>query len=94
MRFAIILPVLLLAGCSLSKDPNNNAVTLGYDNAAMENGTKAVTTEAGKIAGDIANDVKETGTKIKTKIDEQTADGNAADNAGDNAADKAPAKKH
>ena len=84
MRSAIILPVLLLAACSLSKDPNNNAVTLGYDNGAVENGAKVVTTEAGKIAGDIANDVKDTGSKIKDKIDEQTA-GTATDNSATNA---------
>ena len=60
MRFAIILPALLLiAACSLSKDPNDNSVTLGYDNGAAENGAKIVTTEAGKSAGDIATDVKE-----------------------------------
>ncbi|MEO6582197.1 MAG: hypothetical protein ABIN68_05260 [Sphingomicrobium sp.] len=85
MRSAITLPaVLLLAACSVSKDPNNNSVTLGYDNGAVENGTRVVTTEAGKIAGDIAEDVKESGSKIKTKIDEQTADGNSADNAAAN----------
>ena len=94
MRFAIILPVLLLAACSLSKDPNSNAVTLGYDNGAVENGAKVVTTEAGKIAGDIANDVKDTGSKIKDKIDEQTADSNAADNAATNATTDKAANKH
>lgn len=96
MRSAIILPILVLAACSLKKDPNNNSVTLGYDNTAVEKGTRVVTTEAGKIAGDIAKDVKDTGSKIKDKIDEQTADGNAANTAGNSAAstDKAPAKKH
>ncbi len=84
MRFAIILPALLLAACSLSKNPNDNSVTLGYDNGAVENGTKVVATEAGKIAGDIAADVKETGSKLKSKIDEQTADDNGADNAATN----------
>ena len=94
MRTAIILPLLLLAACSLSQDPNSNSVTLGYDNGAVENGTKVVATEAGKIAGDIANDVKDTGSKIKSKIDEHTADGNAAGNAATNATADKPAKKH
>jgi len=85
MRAAVILPILLLAACSVSKDPNNNAMTLSYDNAAVENGTRAVTSEATKIAGEIAADVKDTGSKIKTKIEEQTADGNAADNSTANA---------
>ncbi|MEO7365057.1 MAG: hypothetical protein ABIW03_01905 [Sphingomicrobium sp.] len=85
MRSAIILPLLLLGACSVSNDPNSNAVTIGYDNGAVENGTRVVTSEAGKIAGDIAKDVKETGAKIKTKIDEETADGNSADNAATNA---------
>jgi hypothetical protein len=94
MRTAIILSILLLAACSVKKDPNNNSMTLGYDSTAVEKGTKAVTTEAGKIAGDIASDVKDTGAKIKTKIDEQTADGNAADNAATNATTNKTTKKH
>ena len=97
MRTIIVLPILLLAACSVNKDPNNNSMTLGYDKEAMDKGTKAVTTEAGKIAGDIAKDVKDTGAKIKDKIDEQTASSktdNAADNAADNKVEKAPAKKH
>lgn len=97
MRTAIILPVLLLAACSVKNDPNSNAVTLGYDNGAVENGTKAVTIEAGKIAADITNDVKDTGSKIQTKIAEHTATAstdNSAGNTVDNTAEKAPAKKH
>src|SRR6476660_2287267 len=94
MRTVIVLPFLLLAACSVNKDPNNNSMTLGLDKEAVENGTKAVTSEAGKIAGDIANDVKDTGTKIKTKIDEHTASGNAADNTTENSTEKAPAKTH
>jgi len=94
MRAAIVLPILLLAACQVKKDPNNNSMTLGYDSKAVENGTKAVTTEAGKIAGDIANDVKDTGNKIQSKISERTAAQNTADNATGNTADKAPAKKH
>ena len=94
MRAAIVLSILLLTACQVKKDPNNNSVTLGYDSGAVENGTKAVTTEAGKIAGDVANDVKDTGSKIQTKIAEHTATQNTADNATANTADKAPAKKH
>ena len=94
MRTAIILPVLLLAACSVQKDPNNNSMSIGYDSEAVANGTHAVTTEAGKIAGDIANDVKDTGSKIKSKIDEQTADGNAADNKATNATTNKTDKKH
>ena len=97
MRTAIILPIALLAACSVKNDPNNNAISLGYDNGAVENGTKAVSTEAGKIAADITNDVKDTGSKIETKIAEHTATrsaDNSADNTVDNTAEKAPAKKH
>ena len=49
MHAAVILPILLLAACSVSKDPNNNAMTLSYDNAAVENGTRAVTSEIVRI---------------------------------------------
>lgn len=84
MRVAFVLPILLLAACQVSKDPNNNSMTLEYNSNAVANGTQAVTTEAGKIAEDIAADVKDTGSKIKSKIEEQTADSNA-DNATGNA---------
>lgn len=94
MRNAIILSVLLLAACSVQKDPNNNSMSIGYDSEAVANGTHAVTTEAGKIAGDIATDVKDTGSKIKSKIDEQAADGNAADNKATNATTNKTDKKH
>ena len=94
MRTAIIVSILLLSACSVKKDPNNNSMSIGYDSEAVNNGTKAVTTEAGKIAGDIARDVKDTGSKIKTKIDEQTADGNAADNNATNATTNKTTKKH
>ena len=94
MRTAILCAMLLLAACAVKKDPNNNAMTLGYDSEAAQNGVKAVTHETSKIAGDITNDVKDTGSKIKSKIDEQTADSNAADNTADKTAEKAPAKKH
>ena len=94
MRTAIILPILLLSACSVQKDPNNNSMSIGYDSEAVNNGTKAVTTEAGKIAGDIASDVKDTGSKIKTKIDEHTAKGNSADNVATNESTDKPAKKH
>jgi hypothetical protein len=97
MRTAIILSILLLAACSVKKDPNNNSMSIGYDSETVDKGTKAVTTEAGKIAGDIAKDVKDTGSKIKSKIDEHTGTssaGNSADNTVDNTAEKAPAKKH
>ena len=81
MRAALVLPILLLAACQVSKDPNNNSMTLEYNSNAVTNGTRAVTTEAGKLAGDIADDVKDTGNKIQSKIGEQTADHNTADNA-------------
>jgi hypothetical protein len=94
MRTAIILSALLLSACSVQKDPNNNSMSFGYDSEAMNNGTKAVTSEAKKVAGDIAEDVKDTGSKIKNKIDEHTAAGNAADNAATNESAEKPAKKH
>jgi hypothetical protein len=98
VRTAILCAMLLLAACAVKKNPNNNAVTLGYDSEAAENGVKAVTHETKKIAGDITNDVKTTGAKIQSKIDEQTADSNTASNAADKTADKtaekAPAKRH
>ena len=40
MRTAILCAMLLLAACAVKKDPNNNAVILGYDSEAARTASK------------------------------------------------------
>jgi predicted small secreted protein len=66
MRVALIVPILLLAGCNVSKE--GNAVTVQYDQNTAENTAADVGNVAQNIAGDIGNDVKKTGDKLENKI--------------------------
>jgi hypothetical protein len=83
MRIAMILPILLLAACQVSKDGHNDSVTVAYHQDVAENAVADVGNTAENIAGDIGNDVERTADKIDNKVD--GADRNAADNAQGNA---------
>jgi hypothetical protein len=78
MRIAYIaLPLLLLAGCKVTKDDQNDTITAEYNQEIAENGFEAATNEAGNIAEDIANDVQDTAAKVGNEADE-VQDGNKA----------------
>jgi hypothetical protein len=83
MRIAMILPILLLAACQVSKDGNNDSVTVAYNQDVAENAVVDVGNTAENIAGDIGNDVERTADKIDNKVD--GTGHNAADNAQANA---------
>ena len=59
MRIALVVPLLLLGACNVSKD--GNAVTVQYDHNTAENAAADVSNTAQNIAADIGNDVKNTG---------------------------------
>jgi hypothetical protein len=82
MRTAIILPMLLLGACQVSKDGNNDSVTVAYNHDVAENAASDVGNTAQNIAADIGNDVDRTADKIDNKI---------GDGADDNTANTAPA---
>jgi hypothetical protein len=66
MRIALIIPLLLLGACNVSKD--GNAVTIQYDQNKAENTAADIGNTAQNIAGDIGNDVQNTGDKINNKV--------------------------
>lgn len=66
MRIALAIPLLLLAGCNVSKD--GNAVTVQYDQNKAEQTAAVVSNTAQNIGGEIANDVQKTGAKIENKV--------------------------
>ena len=75
MRIALAIPLLLLAACQVSKDPNNGTVSVTYNSDVAENAAADIGNTAQNIGADIANDVQKTGAKIENKIgdkDEQT----------------------
>ena len=66
MRVALIVPILLLGACNVTKD--GNAVTVQYDQNTAENTAADVGNVAQNIATDIGNDVQKTGDKIDNKV--------------------------
>lgn len=80
MRAAIILPVLLLGACQVSKDDANDSVTVAYNQDVAENAAADVANTAGNIAEDIANDVEETGERVQNEVGDDDR-GNAAANS-------------
>jgi predicted small secreted protein len=89
MRFALAIPLVLLAACNVTKD--GNSVTVQYDQNTAENTAADIGNTAQSIGADIANDVQKTGDKIENKVgntdvsvkvdkDEQTNSSNATEN--------------
>ena len=74
MRIALVVPLLLLGACNVSKD--GNAVTVQYDQNTAENAAADVSNTAQNIAADIGNDVKNAGEKIQNKVDNTDVDVN------------------
>ena len=66
MRIAIVVPLLLLGACQVSK--GNNEVSVSYNQDVAENTAADVGNTAENIAADIGNDVKNTGDKIQNKV--------------------------
>ncbi|MGZ2411314.1 hypothetical protein ACUXST_000711 [Sphingomonas sp. F9_3S_D5_B_2] len=66
MRIALLIPLLLLGACNVSKD--GNALTVQYDQNTAENTAADIGNAAQNIAGDIGNDVEKTGDKIDNKV--------------------------
>ena len=66
MRFAFAIPLVLLAGCNVSKE--GNAVTVQYDQNTAQNTAADIGNTAQNIGADIANDVQKTGEKIENKV--------------------------
>jgi gas vesicle protein len=66
MRIALVVPLLLLGACNVSKE--GNAVTIQYDQNKAENTAADIGNTAQNIAGDIGNDVQKTGDKIDNKV--------------------------
>ena len=67
MRIAlVVIPLLLLGACNVSKE--GNAVTVQYDQNTAENTAADIGNTAQNIAADIGNDVQKTGDKLENKI--------------------------
>ncbi|HEX6072569.1 MAG TPA: hypothetical protein VFY95_06145 [Sphingomicrobium sp.] len=68
MRIAVVLPLLLLGACQVSKDEANNTVSVTYNEDVAANAAADVTNTAQNIAADIGNDVQDTSEKVQNKV--------------------------
>ena len=74
MRAAIVLPVLLLGACQVTKDDANDSMTVEYNQDVAENAAADVANTAETIGADIANDVERTGDKVQNTVGDVDVD--------------------
>ncbi len=85
MRAIIILPVLMLGACQVSKDDANDSTTVQFNQDLAENVAADVTNQAGAIAGYISNDVQEAGATVSNEIGKVDVDVDVSRNGNANA---------
>lgn len=70
MRALIVLPLLAMAACQVTKDDANDSVTVEYDQDVAENGLEDVGNLAENVGEAISNDIGEAADKVEnTDID-------------------------
>ncbi|WP_129790580.1 hypothetical protein [Sphingosinicella sp. CPCC 101087] len=72
MRIIALLPLLMVAACDVESDPQNDQVSLGYDEQQIENTAESVGTAAGEAASEVGNAAEAAASQL----------GNAASEAG------------
>jgi hypothetical protein len=73
MRIMLVLPVLLLGACQVSKDDANNTVSVTLNEDVAANTAADVTNTVQNVAADVGNEAKETGAKIDNKVNADKA---------------------
>ena len=74
MRAAMILPVLLLGACQVTKDDANDSMTVAYNQDLAENAAADASNKAQEIGGHIANDVERTGDQVQNEVGDVDVD--------------------
>ena len=84
MRIILILPVLLLGACQVSKDDANNTVSVTFNQDVAANTAADVGNTAQNVAADVGNEAKSTGDKIENKVDNANVNANVQTNVQSN----------
>lgn len=70
MRILMALPLLAMAACQVTKDDQNDSVTVEYNQDVAENGLEDAANLAENVAATVANDVEQAADKVEnTDID-------------------------
>lgn len=82
MRILLALPLLLATACNVENDPQNDEVTVEYDQNQLENTASDVGNTAENIGGAIVNEVEEAADKVDNSgiVADGDRNGNAAEN--------------
>ena len=80
MRIMIALPLLLLAACNVTKDGNNDTVSVTVNEDLAANTAANVGNDVQNIAADVGNTVENAGDRLKNTDVDVKVDTNTHDN--------------
>jgi len=78
MRALMMVPLLALAACQVTKDEQNDTISATYNQDVAENAASDVGNFAENVAADIGNDVEKTADKVENTDITVDTDGNKA----------------
>ena len=68
MRWLALIPLLMVAACSVDTDSQNDQVTLEFDENSIDNALDAVGNEAGRVASDVGNSIEGAGRAVENDV--------------------------
>ena len=74
MRLLIALPVILLAGCNVERDPANDSTTLEFNEAVAQNTVSDIANGAEEVASGAANVAGKAGDAIANEVGDVDVD--------------------
>jgi hypothetical protein len=74
MRILYALPLLAVAACGVENDPQNDQITLEYNEEQIENTAADVGNTAEAVVSDVGNTVEDVGNRVDVDVDVNTAD--------------------
>jgi len=80
MRIMIALPLLLLGACNVTKDGNNDTVSVTVNEDLAANTAANVSNDVQNVAADVGNTVQNAGDKLKNTDVDVKVDTNTQDN--------------
>ena len=80
MRIMIALPLLLLGACNVTKDGNNDTVSVTVNEDLAANTAANVSNDVQNVAADVGNSVQNAGDKLKNTDVDVKVDTNTQDN--------------
>ena len=74
MRSLILLPLLALAACQVTKDDANDSITAEFNGEIAENSLEDAANFTENLAGTVANDVEQSADKVQNEVGDVDVD--------------------